>query len=428
MRLPSGFRDIPPEIARIYEDVLERMQRIFRLYGFEPLYTPHLELWETLKGKYGEEAEGMLIWRFEDVWSKEWYALRYDHTVPLARHFGSASYPIPFKRYTIGSVFRHERAQKGRFREFIQADADIVGSPYPEADAELINMVADVMTGIGFSDFKIKLSDRRILTGILRERFGIIDQLDIFRAIDKLDKIGRNGVKRELEKYMPSEKAAEILEIVSLSGDISSCLRRVEAEYENPLTIAGVEHLREMERYILPRAAKYVEVSLELVRGLDYYTGPVWEVVLEGISIGSVGGGGRYDSLLGLYAKKEVPATGTSFGVDRLVEAGIELGIYQKCKPPAVHIICMSPQAHHYAWRIADSLRRSGIPTEVDLMRRKQSKQREYARKRGARVLVFVGERELRENKLTIYCDGERVELPEEEAKETIARLLAGSE
>ena len=129
---------------------MDTIRRYFRIYGFQPLYTPHLELWEVLKGKYGEEAEKLLIWRFQDVWSNEWYALRYDHTVPLVRHFISRQYSLPFKRYTIGSVFRHERAQRGRFREFVQADADIIGSPYPEADAELVNMVCDIMERLGF--------------------------------------------------------------------------------------------------------------------------------------------------------------------------------------------------------------------------------------------------------------------------------------
>ena len=424
MRIPSGFRDVTPELARVYEEVIEKIRRVFRLYGFEPLYTPHLELWETLKGKYGDEAEKLLIWRFEDVWSKEWYALRYDHTVPLARHLAASSYPLPFKRYTIGNVFRHERAQRGRFREFMQADADIVGSPYPEADAELINLVYDTMCMLGFNKFKILLSDRRILTGILRSRFGIKDELAVFRAIDKLDKIGRDGVRRELERYLPSRYVEEILEIISISGSLDECLKKLESEFSNSLSSLGIEHLKEMSRYILERAGRNVEFSLELVRGLDYYTGPVWEVIVEGMAIGSVGGGGRYDELLRLYTKMDVPATGTSFGIDRLIESGIQAGIFNMTPHPKVFIISMLPDAYSYAWSIAYELRGSGIPTELDLMRRKHSKQREYARKRGGAVFVFVGKKEIENKTLTIYYEGERREIPKNEVVEFICRLL----
>ena len=424
MRLPSGFRDISSNMAILYETVLDKIKKVFRLYGFEPLYTPHLELWETLRGKYGDEAEKLLIWRFEDVWSKEWYALRYDHTVPLARHFSSASYALPFKRYTIGSVFRHERPQRGRFREFMQADADIVGSPYPEADAELINLVYDTMCVLGFSEFKILLSDRRILTGILRSKFGIKDELAVFRAIDKLDKIGRDGVRKELERYLPSSYVEEILEIISISGSLDECLKKLESEFSNSLSSLGIEHLREMSRYILERAKRNVEFSLELVRGLDYYTGPVWEVIVEGIAIGSVGGGGRYDELLRIYTKMDVPATGTSFGIDRLIESGIQAGIFNIASPPKVFIISMLPDAYSYAWSIAYELRASGIPTELDLMRRKHSKQREYAKKKGGAVFVFVGKKEIENKTLAIFYEGERHEMPKNDAVKFICRLL----
>ncbi len=425
MRLPSGFRDFPPDIARIYDAVISRIKYVFELYGFDPLYTPHLELWNTLKGKYGEEAEKLLIWRFEDVWSKDWYALRYDHTVPLARHFASASYPLPFKRYTVGSVFRHERAQRGRFREFVQADADIIGSPYPEADAELVNMVCDIMERLGFREFKVKISDRRILTGILRSRFGISNELEVFRAIDKLDKIGVDGVKRELRKVVSEETAEQILDIVTISGDLNISLKKLESMFSNELTQRGIDHLKAMSRYIIPRAMRYVEFALELVRGLDYYTGPVWEVIVEGVGLGSVGGGGRYDELLGIYTKKNIPATGTSFGVDRLVEAGMELGIYRGKSSPKVYLVCLSGDMYDYAWRLLYRLRELGVSAEIDLMRRKESKQRQHARRKNVKILVFIGKREIEHGTLTIYFDGERVTLKTEEAIRKVRELVA---
>ncbi|MEX0567789.1 MAG: histidine--tRNA ligase [Candidatus Njordarchaeota archaeon] len=426
MKLPSGFRDLPPKIALIYEDIVEKMKKIFRLYGFEPLYTPHLELWDTLKGKYGDEAENLLIWRFQDIWSKVWYALRYDHTVPLARHFASMSYSLPFKRYTIGNVFRHERAQKGRFREFVQADVDIIGSPNPEADAELINLIVDVMKAIGFGEFKIKISDRRILTGILRQHFDIKDELSVFRAIDKLDKIGKDGVLKELSNFVSRENALRILEISSISGRITGVMKELETKYDNDLTIEGIEHLKQIEKYLNPTTLKYIECSLDLVRGLDYYTGPVWEVLLESIRIGSIGGGGRYDKLLGIYTKNPLPATGTSFGIDRIIEACLELGIYREdLVATKACVIYLSRAVFKYAWDLAYKLRAEGISTEIDLMNRKQAKQREYARKKKIPILIFIGEKEIKQNKITIYHNGQRYEAPFEKARDLI-RDLAG--
>jgi histidyl-tRNA synthetase len=174
----------------------QRLSRFSRGTDFDPLDTPVLEYWETLAGKYGEEAEGKLIWRFTDSWSGREYALRYDLTVPLARFIASRrDIPLPFKRYHVGPVWRHEEPQRGRYREFYQCDADIVGSPYPEADAEILNLTVDLLRELGFHNFKVRVNDRRLLSGVFEEELGIGNPLPVYRVIDKLDKIGLEGVR-----------------------------------------------------------------------------------------------------------------------------------------------------------------------------------------------------------------------------------------
>lgn len=432
LRLPSGFRDLAPPLSYLYEEVMDTIRRYFRIYGFQPLYTPHLELWEVLKGKYGEEAEKLLIWRFQDVWSNEWYALRYDHTVPLVRHFISRQYSLPFKRYTIGSVFRHERPQKGRFREFIQADADIIGTAYPEADAELLNMIVDVMSSLGFENkFHIKLNDRRIIEGILREQFKTKDPLRVFRVIDKLDKIGEAGVSMELAQLMGENSARKLLSmLLELKGEPGKVIPLL-SERIGQISRAreGLLFLEEMIEYIDPSKKKYITFSLDLVRGLDYYTGPIWEIIIPEAKLGSVGGGGRYDELVGLYKNEKIPATGTSFGVDRIVEAKIELDLISGArKIPLVCIITIKREIFKHAWNLANRLRAEGIPVIIDLLRRKLSKQKEYAKKVGAKILVFVGDKEIQSGRFVVIVGNDRYEVENEKLIGFIKKMLNGRE
>jgi len=423
--LPSGFRDLEPRLARVYEHVVDTLRNVFRKYGFEPLYTPHLEYWDVLKGKYGEEAESLLIWRFEDIWSGEWYALRYDHTVPLARHVASKKYTLPFKRYTIGNVFRHERPQRGRFREFLQADIDIVGSPYPEADAEILNVVVESMESLGFRDYIVKISDRRILSGVLRYDFGVKDEIPIFRIIDKLDKIGLEGVKKELLERMDRKAVKKLVDIINIKKPIDGALAELNDRFENPISQEGIHHLEEIEPFLSPLAKRRVILSLELARGLDYYTGPIWEVIVENAGVGSVGGGGRYDNLIGIYSKEQIPATGSSFGVDRIVEVGLQKEVFRiNVSSTKVFVVAIDREVFREAWSFAQTLRNAGIPTEVDLMRRKLSKQREYAKKKDIPILVFIGKKEVKEKKVTIYTQGIRLEIDLKDALDKVKELI----
>jgi len=431
MRLgpPSGFRDFAPADMILRKKVISIIEDSFIRYGYDPIETPVLEYWETFKGKYGEETENKLMYKFKDPWSDKWFALRFDLTVPMARFFASKAFPIPFKRYHIGRVWRHERPQRGRYREFWQADADIIGSEYPEADAELLDLTIHTMLKLGFNKFTVKLNDRRLLKGIFEEELGLRDVLATYRAIDKLDKIGYDGVKEELRKVGLSENTINrIIEIISTEFSSTSSLDHLIEQFSgNENVEAGIKHLTEIID-LLGNKKRYVSISLNLVRGLDYYTGPVWEVILTDVPLGSVAGGGRYDDLIGIYAGKKYPATGTSFGVERIIDAGKEIGIFNadKVTYTQIYITTISREAFRYAWNLVKILRNSGFSAQIDLMRRTERKQREYANKKNIPIAIYIGPKELAENKLTIYNKrtNERWQIDKNEVIEFLRRLL----
>jgi histidyl-tRNA synthetase len=401
--IPRGFRDFPPPMMILRKRVLSKIEEIFRRYGFDPIETPSLEYWETVKGKLGEEAENKLMFIFPDFFSKEWYTLRYELTFPLARYVAMhPETPLPFKRYHIGNVWRHEEPQKGRYREFLQCDADIVGSPYPEADAEVISVNIDAMKSFNFENFRVRLNDRRLLTGVFEEELGINNPFPIYRAIDKLDKIGVDGVKGELARLGAHESLiGRIMELISTRGsfnEISNTFRRI----ENDKVKVALDHLEEIFSIVSDDRLIF---DLSLVRGLDYYTGPVFETSVSEPRIGSLAGGGRYDRLIGLYSGKDVPATGVSLGVERLIDAGLELGIFDLSERSYTDVFIVSVRRENwrYAWRISRILRERGFSTSLDLMRRSQSAQREYANKIGAKVIAFVGPSEEETETVTLY-------------------------
>jgi len=429
--IPRGFRDFPPELAILRKKVLSRIEKIFIRYGFDPIETPAVELWETLSGKYGEEAENKLIFRFKDPFDNIEYGLRYDLTVPLARFVSSYSLPIPFKRYHIGPVWRRElKPKKGRYREFLQCDADIVGSPYPEADAEIVNLIVDIMKEFGFNNFRVKVNDRRILAGFFEEQLGLGQGdlvLKVYREIDKLDKEGIEGVKEGLRKIgLSNDMVNQIMEITSIRGDIKKGLEIIKDMSNNELVNKGLQHLEEMMDYVDEKEKLFLDLSM--VRGLDYYTGPIFETVVDEPKIGSLTGGGRYDNLIALYGGPELPATGTSIGVERLIDAGIEIGLFKldETTYTKIYIVNFDRETHMKAWKLARKLREKGIPVQVDLMRRKIKKQQEYTQKKGIPILVFIGRKELESNKVTVYIreEEERLEIPFEEFVDKIESLI----
>lgn len=305
---PKGFRDIAPDLAKRRREVIGKIVSILEEFEFVPIETPTIEFADTLEGKYGEEER--LIYKFTDRGGRK-LALRYDLTVPLARYVATYSPTLPFRRYQIGQVFRGENPQRGRWREFTQLDFDSVGSQDPSEDALVIAAVIKSLEALGLKDFKILINDRQIFSKLIKEGYVKDEDLvSVLRTLDKIKKVGDDGVISELQsKDFPLESARAIIQ-------------NAKTLKENGRILNILKTLKEMgideSRYIF---------NPTIARGLDYYTSTIFEVEVEGYSGGSVGGGGRYDNLIGMFvypakggAKKDIPAVGFSFGLDRLLE------------------------------------------------------------------------------------------------------------
>jgi histidyl-tRNA synthetase len=410
VKIPRGFRDFIPSDMILRKEVFRRIERVFQRYGFSPIDTPIIEFFDIMKGKYGEEAEKKLMWRFKDPLSDKEYALRYDLTVPLARfvsmHFSEIQFP--FKRYHIAPVWRHEEPQRGRYREFYQCDADIIGSSTPESDAEILNLAIDIMKEFSFTGFKIRINDRRILREIFEKKLDLGDKLFIvYREIDKLDKIGEEGVKSSLRNARISEeKINKIMDLLKIRGNFN--------ELDKILLGINNVNLSEPIKYInsildLINDKEKIEFDLSLVRGLDYYTGSIFEIFLEKPKIGSLGGGGRYDGLIGKFSRRDFPAVGISIGVERLIDAGLELGIFKKDLNSYidVYVIVLDNEDRQrlfkYAYEIANRLRKEGVNTDIDVAGLSEEAQRKLASKLSAKILIFVGKKELENRRITLY-------------------------
>ncbi len=299
---PKGFRDFAPTDAKRRRETIAKIEDILQGFGFEPIETPTIEFADTLKGKYGEEEK--LIYEFEDRGGRK-LALRYDLTVPLARYVATYNPQFPFRRYQIGQVFRGENPQKGRFREFTQFDFDSVGSTNLEEDALVITAAVKSLEALGVKNFKVLINDREVFNQL--KEAGYVDNenlITVLRSLDKINKIGEDGVIAELQ-------------VKGLSAESATA------------TIQNAKTLKENDRILkIFRALKEMRVDENkyifeptLARGLDYYTSTIFEIQIEGYSGGSVGGGGRYDNLIGSFAKKDIPAVGFSFGLDRLLDS-----------------------------------------------------------------------------------------------------------
>lgn len=411
IEIPRGFRDFPPEIMKARLAVIEKVRKVFERSGFPPMDTPSLEYWETLAGKYGEEAEERLVWRFKDPFSEREYALRYDLTVPLARYV--AQHPeiqLPFKRHQISLVWRHEEPQRGRYREFLQADIDTVGSPYIEADAEIINTISMCLEELGLEDYIVRINHRELLRDLIERRFGGIS-LSILRAIDKLDKIGENGVKQELSKLGLNEdqiKTIFSMLVKSRLEDVPEILTKIEKEYSEKYAPI----FEELANLLYYKDKAIFDFSL--VRGLDYYTGIIFEIVLTGGSPGSIAGGGRYDNLVGMLKGDALPATGGSLGIERVIDVMIERGLLRVNQfTPGVFVIVLDDGAFRWAWEYTMMLRKRGITAEIDLMRRSAEKQKKRMFSLNYTYAVYIGAKEIESKKVTIYdrLKGSRIEL-----------------
>jgi histidyl-tRNA synthetase len=442
-RLPRGFEDrTPGEIAAVGA-MIDKIKAVYERYGFDPVETPLLELTETL-GKFLPDTDrpnaGVFSIQDDD---EQWMSLRYDLTAPLARYFAEnfETLPKPYRSYRQGYVFRNEKPGPGRFRQFMQFDADTVGAGGPEADAEMCMMMADVMDALGLAGkYVVKVSSRRVLDGVLAGvgATGDAQKLSILRAIDKLDKFGTEGVRLLLGKGRKDESGdfttganlteAQIddldrfvsfqkFEVESLDGKDGNMatLESAEALFETEAYQDGIAQLKAMAAMF--DAAGYgpdrIKVDPSVVRGLEYYTGPVFEIELtfkvqnekgQDVVFGAVGGGGRYDGLVSRFRREPVPATGFSIGVSRLANALKLTGNLNATEPagPVVVLVMDKEQMAGYQAMVAE-LRKAGIRAEMFLGNTKNfGKQVAYADKRNSPIVVIEGSQEREQGILQI--------------------------
>jgi histidyl-tRNA synthetase len=404
-----GTRDFLPSEMLRRNWVLDRVRNVFEAYGYEPLGTPAFESLEMLKVKSGADVIDQ-IYYFKDKSDRE-LGLRFEWTASLSRVVSShRELPMPFKRHAIGPVWRYESPSEKRFREFWQADVDVVGVADTIADAEVLAVAVDCLRSIGFEGFIIRINDRRIL-GALVELVGMPRErsLEIFRAVDKLSKIGHDGVMEELSRLGAEAEASErLLEMMEIKGEPASTLneaRRILVGIPNG--IAGCDALSAIADYASSFGVRqYLLVDLSLARGLDYYTGPVYEVLAEGFEdYGSIAGGGRYDEIIQLFGGESTPATGVSLGIERIVPLLEKKGAFDQLDlGTRVYVAAASESMRPRAIEVAQMLRRAGIATDTDLMGRNLTRELDYANRRGVKKVVIVGEREFKD-KLVLVRD-----------------------
>jgi histidyl-tRNA synthetase len=434
-RLPKGMRDFLPGDMLKREHVFNLVREVFHLYGFEPLQTPVLELTETLMGKYGEEAE-KLIYHAEHPGGKEGVAMRYDLTVPLARvvaqYEGQLSFP--FKRYQLSPVWRAERPQRGRYREFYQCDADIVGIAGMSADAEIISLINAVMQRIGFPQYTVKINNRKLLTG-MGVYAGVPDsQLgDLYRSVDKFDKIGAEGVEKELvERGLAADVVSRMMQLIqSREPGVANLDVMDRAMGHIPAAAEGIRELRDLAAHLLDQGVDPAAYAFDftMVRGLGYYTGPIFETVITEPNLGSVNGGGRYDDLIGMFRKQSLPTVGMSFGIERIIDVMEILNLYPPSIAPTVVqvlVTVFNPESRPASTRLTADLRRAGLRAELYMEEKALGKQFNYADKKGIPLVAILGPEEAAQGvvKLKRLADGQEVSVPQSEAAAQAQALL----
>jgi len=381
-----GMQDFLPERARKKKFIERVCLEAFEKYGFSPLETPIVEELDllTAKGSGGAAIENE-IYAFEDKGGRK-LGLRFDLTVPVSRVVASnKAMKLPFKRYQIGRVYRYDRPQAKRYREFTQADIDVFGSNSVMSEFELIAVTADIMQKLKL-DFYIIINSRKLLENLVLASGVPVDKLvECFRAIDKAEKIGWNGVREELERNKIESGVIDVLK----ANDLSKAEALIK---EKGLPLEGIEEVRDLlEMSELQGLEEFVKLDLALARGLEYYTGMVFEVKVE--KGPSVGGGGRYDKLVELYGGQSLPATGISFGIERLVDS---LESFELPVEARIFVMPVSAEFKRDALRLTQSIRGAGVNAEIDLMDRSVSKNLDYANRKGIPFVVVLGEREIK--------------------------------
>ena len=408
-RTLPGFMELLPEEQILFNQIRNAIEDTYKTYGFLPIDTPIIELSEVLLAKAGGETEKQ-IYRFEKGDTD--LSLRFDLTVPLAKYvaknYGVLSFP--FRRYQIGKVYRGERMQKGRYREFYQCDIDIIGDEELSIlnDAELPSIIYTIFKRLGFEDFTICINNRKILNGLfesldLTEKSG-----DILRIIDKIDKIGDEAVKEELDKLCINKQSVEaIMDFITISGDTEAVLKKLDGlKIENETYKTGLNELKEVSKNIVNFGVpeKNYRIDLKIARGLDYYTGTVYETFLNDYrEIGSICSGGRYDDLAEHYTNRKLPGVGISIGLTRLFYKLRELNLVKAEKKSISDVIIVSMiEDMKIPLQLATDLRNLGVNTEVFLEDKKIKAKFKYADKLQIPYVAIIGEEEIKRNKVKL--------------------------
>ncbi len=428
-RTLSGFMELLPEDQILFNQIKNTIEEIYKLYGFLPLDTPIIELSEVLLAKAGGETEKQ-IYRFQKGDTD--LSLRFDLTVPLAKYvaknYGNLSFP--FRRYQIGKVYRGERTQKGRYREFYQCDIDIIGDERLDLlnDAELPSIIYSIFSKLDFGEFTICINNRKILTGLFEELELEQKSQEVLRIIDKIAKIGKDTAIKELEKIqIGKEKINKIIEFVEIQGTTDEKLQKlyemidIESQsyfkVDNEIFKTGVEELKQVIENIriLGIPDKNFKIDLSIVRGLDYYTGTVYETFLnEHKELGSICSGGRYENLAENYTDKKLPGVGISIGFTRLFYQLKESNLL-KIKEKSISKIIIIPMVkdNTKAIKLASDLRNLGVPTQIFLEDKKLKAKLKYADKLNIPYMILIGEDEIKNNfvKVKNMQTGEEVQV-----------------
>jgi len=426
--IPKGTRDFSPQTMRKRNYVFQKMKTTFGIFGFEQIETPSIEKLDTLTGKYGDEGDQLVfkILKSGDFLSKAQFdksitfksltpqisdkALRYDLTVPFARYVAQNRNEItfPFRRFQMQNVWRADRPQKGRFREFYQCDADIIGTNSLIAEIELVQLYDEVFDSLGLKNISIRINNRKILSGIAQVVGEEEKIIDLMVALDKLDKIGEAKVKEEMyEKGISKDTIAKMDILFNLNGTNSSKLISLEDFLkESDIGLEGLDELSQVVNQLqnLQLKCTTLDIDLTLARGLNYYTGAIFEVEAKDVSIGSIGGGGRYDDLTGIFGFENMSGVGISFGFDRICIALEALSLFPKFTENGTQVLFVNfgKDEANYCLNLLKKLRSEGIKSEIYPSATKMKKQMQYADRKNVEYVLLIGENEMKTNTITI--------------------------
>ncbi len=397
--LPRGLRDIEPEDFELMEQVREAFNQTCRLFGFDLMEPSPLELLETLEAKSGASIRDE-IYAFKDKSGRE-VGLRFDLTVGLTRWVVSnRSLQYPVKIGSFAGLWRYDEPQYGRYRWFYQWDAEAFGPRNVDADAEVVDFTYSLFRRLGLDEVSIHIGDRKLLEEYIERQLGVKDELLVAEMMRALDKVRKKSLQEILEEYsskVEPSTLSQLLDFGRLSGEAEEVLSRLE-EYR----LASTTTLINLIDLLKHRGVKNVVLDLSIVRGLDYYTGIVFEAFTADQALGALAGGGRYDILPAVFGRPDLGATGVAGGVDRTIIALKRRAAPTKPKEPTVYVAYVNKEVHAYAQHIASTLRREGLPAEVDLAERTLRKQLEAASKRNSEYVIIIGPKELSSNKVII--------------------------